>query len=626
MTVRYLFAGGLVLLASGAASAAQPSAARFAQAAGCPKCQVTVVRALNLPESRVEAYSAKLWDARSRTPHHLTLLADGTRAAEASLRAAEEAAYRARYGALKPRLYALLQSGQAPERVPVHVWTKVYIEYPRKEELLAARSRMAAFQADVASRLSKATAPIVGWLQSRGYEAQVDAKAPMIRAELSAGDIKELGRLGSVAWVDLDEPGHPTSTVWYTITNVGEARSITTGANVRACFVEGDQAANTTFLRIAATASPTGYTDSHIQQTMGMASNSFTGNATSITDASLFQANWDQFPASPSVPTMWQWCDDQSALVDNFSWSMAFPNDPNFTSLDGQIDFYVKNFPFPLIVAAAGNGAQFVENKGFNELSVGASDDKTTTDRADDTIASFSAWQNPTLAHSDYEIPHLVAPGACVDSADQACLFGTSFAAPQATGAAMLVIGRDSTIGGWPEEIKAILMTTATRNVDGASLRKLPASTDGKDGVGLLDTRKAVLLANPGNRVELGNTARSRGHWHGTIFPSSFDSSNFFGTWNLSADSSGRMRVAVSWDGTGTCNADFTVCSDTLDADLDLWVLDANGNTVCSSRSFDSSYEFCDFSVTSGARYTVKLSQHGFTASSTFSGLSWYRY
>jgi hypothetical protein len=165
-------------------------------------------------------------------------------------------------------------------------------------------------------------------------------------------------------------------------------------------------------------------------------------------------------------------------------------------------------------------------------------------------------------------------------------------------------------------------MATATRNIDGLSMRRLPLATDGKDGVGLLDTLKAVRLAAPSNRVPTFNTARPRGRWRGTIDEWSFDG----GKWNLSADRTGRMRVVMSWNGTATCSADFTSCSaDALDADLDLWVGDSSGNTVCQSTSWDSSYEICDFPVTEGQQYTVRLYKYSFNRR-TYAGLAWYRY
>jgi len=192
--------------------------------------------------------------------------------------------------------------------------------------------------------------------------------------------------------------------------------------------------------------------------------------------------------------------------------SMAF-SDPNFSGdepWESESDWYTdflttKVAPFPLYIMSAGNSAAdpndiptpWVQNRGFNSLVVGASDDKGTSGIYDDSIAWFSSWVNPPRSHGDYELPHMAAPGVGIasanmtylpdilretkDAAGDCCpsnLDGTSFSAPQVTGVADLVFNTDpGSFFGFPEMLKAVLMASTSVNVDGGSFTNLRANS-----------------------------------------------------------------------------------------------------------------------------------------------------
>jgi hypothetical protein len=609
------------------ASAAPPTVAQVKAVAGEEAAAVLNVAPMSLPETGVEAYAVKLLTTRGESKV-LAVAKDGTRLAHDQLVAAEEMARSRRYGRLLPRLFNQIRDGAQSSVVLLDIWAKVELQYPSKDRLLKDPSALAAHLSDNQARLARAVEPIVSWLHEHSAMAVNiasldDIVSPMVKAAVSSEVVPALAQLDAVAWIDLDMAGKPASTVWYTNTAVASARTLTTGSGVASCIVQRDQPLDYTYLNVVATASSAGCSDYHSQAVGGIISNTYSGNATSVTGGSIRVGNWDQFSFNSTYPTMWSWCNAQGTQIMNFSWTTESGTDPNFGSIDYQIDWYAKNYPYPLIITAAGNESGYCQNKNRNGLVVGASDDKGTVNTGDDTIASLSSWQNPATLHNDLELPGLVAPGVGVDSANLSNYTGTSLSTAQVTGAAMLLVSRDSSLTGWPEEMRAVLMATATANVDGSPFAYLPAG-DLKDGVGRLSTYNAVLLAGAANSVGVNNVARANGRSHVTMsLVNDFVGGVYNGVWNIQPAVNGNVRVVGAWDATAACSGQGgTVCTETLDADLDLLVYNSAGALVCSSTSFDASWEGCDFSAAAGSTYTVKVSQASRSQSDTYFALA----
>ena len=140
-------------------------------------------------------------------------------------------------------------------------------------------------------------------------------------------------------------------------------------------------------------------------------------------------------------------------------------------------------------------------------LTVGASNDKGTVDRADDTIAAFSS-RGPGLIDGSIK-PDLVAPGVGIESLGDTTSFlyqsrpsarrwgagrsgqepymtlsGTSMAAPIVAGTVALMLHANPTLS--PESVKTILRRTAESN------SRYDQFTQ---GAGFLNSRAAVELA-----------------------------------------------------------------------------------------------------------------------------------
>ena len=166
-------------------------------------------------------------------------------------------------------------------------------------------------------------------------------------------------------------------------------------------------------------------------------------------------------------------------------------------------------------VAAGNSGSAGISKPGDDPyvITVGSTDDETTIDASDDTVASFSST-GPTAA--DVAKPDLVAPGAhlvatsapgsTIDTAFPASRVapiyfrgtGTSFSAPQVAGAAALLLQQRP--GLTNNQVKGLLTTSAS------ALPDVPATAQ---GAGALDIR--ALLAAPTGPVANQGLAHSDG-------------------------------------------------------------------------------------------------------------------
>ena len=439
----------------------------------------------------------------------------------------------------------------------------------------------------------------------------------------------------------------------------------------KVCLIDGGVPRDPTYLRMGEIRFPLQYY-SHSQATAGIISNTLSH---SISAATIVSTAIDDYILSyggtnPGMGTFEFCFDNGPTPVANMSMSFDDVNYSGDAPSETETDFYTdflatKRAPFPLYVMSAGNSAGFpetvptpwVQNRGYNSLIVGASDDRGSPNIFDSTIAWFSSWVNPPRTHGDYELPNLVAPGIGIASANMfdipdmldssprtGCpsnLSGTSFSAPQATGVASLVFNTDpSSFYGFPEMLKAVLMASTSVSVDGAGFTSLSSSPspDRKDGVGVLDAQAAIALGSSSYRSCPGCEAMPRGRWAGTFdLVNGFDSNGYSTQqWNLVADRTGRMKVIGTWTGFPLpCNFSDPIAgtyfpqycnSNELDADLDLVVWNLTAGTWCVSGSWDSSWEGCDMQVTNGDRLTVKMFLSAAYNSSTVLAVAWNNY
>jgi hypothetical protein len=207
-----------------------------------------------------------------------------------------------------------------------------------------------------------------------------------------------------------------------------------------------------------------------------------------------------------------EWARDERADVVNFSvWlNSGCAGGQSYFELARYFDWVSTQHPWPVITAIAGNWGRpaGVTNPIYNGINVGGSDDRETIGRSDDLLwgsgpcayGNGASTVNPTTG---LELPHVVAPARSISVVNQnpgdwTSRNGTSLAAAQLAGLAAAVLEGRPALKSYPEAVKAIIMATASKDVDGPSLNLSDAVDDG-DGAGEINAVHAWLLTNYGS-------------------------------------------------------------------------------------------------------------------------------
>lgn len=405
---------------------------------------------------------------------------------------------------------------------------------------------------------------------------------------------------------------------------------------------------------------PDGAQNSHANEMSALLFGSFAPEGIAQ-QASTWVANWkwpyweQTGPAGSYLPFPWwtalDFCRDRETTVWNFSQKHQTGADLNPAEPmvdDRYFDYMALQPPYPTIVASAANEGTglFVHNKLRNGLVVGGSQEgpaqyssscgeyAPSANRQAHTIwGDFpsagssnvgSQGKNPTTAHNDWELPHLVAP------ATSGCLAvptlpvgtgtgGTSAATALVSGAIAQIQQVNSELKAWPEACRAIVMATADEDVDAVPLN-LTDGHDDKDGAGELNVAAAVVLAAPTNHVEFPQSSGvAAGFAYGTFNfqnPAQFlppeyswQPFQFAIDYKISTSFSQQIRVILAWNSTPMCYDEATcTANEAVVPDLDLHVLNqATGAYVQTSTSYDSNYEVIQFNAVAGETYQVRF-------------------
>ena len=615
--------------------------ARFkavSDAAGVAPERLTILdeSRVTLPASGVEATTYKVLDAESGESHRIAIDADGRRLDVDDLYERERTAVRERYGSMQRALHDLLADRDDDEEVPVLLLYAVDDEPidHDKRELEAAdmdekrwddmSERARARERDVAERAAAMHEEVAGRYDTR-HERPEERRVsgPFVRAQLPIRALRELSRDDRIAFIGLDREkeilDYPTIPESLPTTRAEDVHSSGyRGAGVRIAVLEsGGLWRPAACFNIGATQVSGSAASDHMTKSIGIIGNRYADGGCRgswqgyAPDATVLVANASDYK------DRYDWARERNVNVVTMSWhSGSEETGSDLSSRDVYFDYWVKRWPYPSVFTSAGNEAPdaYASGKGYNFMGVGNVLNDGDGDRCNDDISSSSSYKNPTSPHSDHEVPAVATPGSRHALLGDS-FGGTSCATPVCASIAALLMSRNASLRIWPEAIRAILLATANyQQADGADYSRF---ADGKDGAGLVNAYYAMLTAG---RRESGTTPQFRAHDYGLMTAGDFRGGMFEKQWRVQTYSSrSRIRVALAWNSRVIAFLGFPLAS-VLDADLDLWVYDPDGNLVAASTSWDNSWEFVEFTPRKTGAYTIRV--RGYSVPDSFS--SWY--
>jgi subtilisin family serine protease len=578
------------------------------------------------------------------------------------LREAEREAYRAKYGRLEPALYERLQELNDKDTVPVLVWMASRFQgktladhrqtafaalaekYPAAETAMENFGRPFAVDDRELGRRIRAeyfemlntettlrTQPLMTKLNQQGFAVTSHRGMPALSGVLPKYVIiLELNNRSDIGAIYLLEdkfqpalnvsvPSTLAPTVW------GKGY---TGSGVKIAILEsGNVDTNNSFLNHFLLFRPGGDgVEDHVTRVASVAASfhyPYRGMAYGATVLSAGHDNNIQLDAVEA----YKWAVEIQG-VDVVNFSETIYNGNQMSGYDMAFDYWVYQ-KSKLLVAGAGNlhSTANPDNivgspaKGWNVLAVGAYNDMGTIEWAGDGIPGFSSYKNPASPWHDREKPEVVAPGVNIMTLglgnNPASESGTSYAAPHVAGLAALLIDRDQQLRDLPEVTKAIIMASATHNIEGYSIIMPPWAGDQRDGAGGINAELAY------------ETARTKGSsiapclvscwWHEYINNANLPVGGDL-THTFYAEQGELIRVAISWwSNVSKSGNDY---NSQLDTDLDLVIKDPNGSQVTSSLSADNNYELVQFFAPKTGYHTIVVHKTGAYENTNYVGIA----
>jgi hypothetical protein len=614
---------------------------------GVPLSDLTVAyfATAEYPLQGMTVTNFKVVDDRSGETYLVTLDARGAEQDNEALHAAEVDAYLSAYGKLDPNLVELVASGlRESDRVEVILWlqgpddsTLARRPDPQDETVFATEEAMDSYftsaDAQYATALEAVVSPVTARLNQMGYAAAADSLAPAISANLTVADLQEVSKWSEVLWIypsvinepdvngiaqDAEPENEPEMNRSKQVTGVNTVhqrgvsgffirvaqvevggrvatanpflRAITHTTDNVCAGVSGHSTGVAGIIRSVAPGGDLGIAPGSLLWTGGSCS----GNTTELHNRSTAAANW-------------------GARTVNLSWGS------NTNLILGASDRFYDTMVYNqarTIVKSAGNrdagcgleGNVTSPGLAYNVITVGNFNANATPF----VMNGCSSWRNPRSNSGDRIKPEMAAPGTNIRSTTTASPWlgnigsGTSFAAPMVAGTTALMINRASGLTSWPESVKAILMATATTNIEGA------ARLSNRDGAGALQAHRADDVAR-----------RVNGNWGGQAYSCATATPLNVTTMSLVAGK--RTRVVIVWDQNPNYGS-YGGTTSRPSADLDLRVINPSGLVVASSLSFDNTYEIVDFTPSVSGNYQLRVNRVRCNLTPGFLGWAWYRF
>jgi len=518
----------------------------------------------------------------------------------AAIEEAEEQHHRAKYGKLQPALYERLQQMREDEMITVTIWVvappgkslseqqdaafaTLAARYPEAQEAMERSGKpmdvddpalaeriyeeyMQILNAETATRIQ----PLVEALKAQGFAVRTAKGLPAVTATLPKRVISKIASRDEVGVIYLSEGGRRTPALDSAVpTNLAPAvwaRGYD-GTGVDIAILEDDNVDFTSsggpecpdgdncFRHQGPTQNGSGGIDWHATLVASAAASDHATHRGMAPGATIMSAGIQGPNRQDDIDAL-IWALDQGAEVVNASYRWCTLS-TQMDVIDRAFDHYARARNRLLVVATGNNDAICPSDdvdspaKGWNVLSVGAYDDHNDLNWSNDEMAGFSTWDNPDSPNGDREKPEVVAPGVeivgiglngqLVTNPDLNS--GTSFAAPQIAGLAALLIHRNWSLNVWPEASRAIIMASATHNIDGPT--GIPTGQDLRDGAGGINAALADTVAQTRNYSDIDPCADSC--WWGIgIYNTSFPVGTYLYRY-FTANRGDFIRVAIAW-------------------------------------------------------------------------------
>jgi len=601
-----------------------------AQRAGVDASKLTVIGSAHaeFPNAQRSAECFKVLDDSTGQIHPIAFDARGVEVDLEAFELEEQTALAARYGKLEPRLadwLAIVPEGR-PVKVAIWLNEPAFEGFerlsPEEGEILLADEATAAayFESMDHARstfVAQVVTPLLQQLDADGIERLADEFTPVVHAELDAEQIRAIAARADVNRIYLSDDQDAELSVARRTINAHIVNNLgITGSGVRIAQIEVGGRIATANPYLAGTVQDGTYVcGSASSHSTGVAGILRSTHATirGIASGAMLWAGGScggdggQLQNRSTAAVNW------GARALNLSWGsdtgLALGSNDRF--YDGLVLNRART-----VVKSAGNrglGCGFEGNVtspglAYNVIAVGNFNDAGTVSWTGDSMSSCSSFKDPTSTHGDREKPEIAAPGTNITTTSTSGTWvsytnsGTSFAAPMVTGVAALMVQRNAALGSWPESVKAILMATATHNIEGAT------RLSEYDGAGGVVAYNADLV-----------TRRITGNWGGVGYSCSSAADTDMTSMYLAAGR--RVRVVIAWDN----DPAYASYGSQPCADLDLRIVNSSGSTVASSSSWDNTYEIVEFTPTVSGTYSLRVHKYRCDLSPRYLGWSWYQ-
>jgi hypothetical protein len=636
--------GGGGALAQAEDPAVQQILRQVTDRSGVPteRLEAQVVTA-TFPLTGAQVLDAKVYDRETGRQYAASTDLQGNPIDRAQVEAAEKAAYDAKYGKLSPDLFDRLQSTGPEEALPVALWLVgpdlSDLRRPTRDQ------EVAPYRDELGRRIADKAAPVVDALHGLGVVGLPAEGVPLVSARLTPGQIQGISHRPDVAAVYLEQVGqdridYSTTTsratyVWRRgITGDGTKVGVHEGGAVSTANPYLNNASHPVVIWNPPGGSGTSGHTTGVAGVIASTHNFYQGTAWSADE--IANANFSYGQPLATIVDGLNWLGGTRQVdATNMSWGDCTNGAQD--ALSRTMDYQIKTYGDNTVVAVANTSNCFPDTHmnspevAWNIIAVNSFNDSNTGAWADD-VMDTGVWQNPltsvcphTNAYgiTNCERPDITGMGVSVNSTTTTSPWvggigsGTSFAAPEVTGAIALMVDRDPLLKYEAETVKAILMAGAVHNLQGPAFPDLTDATDDRDGAG------GVNALHNDNIVSNG--------WFRDptyVTPSSFGCTSQYSCPNpidvtFSANAGETVRVVLTFDST----ADSGGTTDVLNADLDCRVTDPGGGNHYCSNSYDNSAEWLQFTAPGTGTYTIHVSAYRFDpGTDTIFGLAWDRF